>query len=194
MIEPTSFSILNYRNVLEQRLSRLPGIRRQCFAVWCLHALVIHVSHALDATQTRFIEDSVTMLWRHVIVHTTPSMEQLSEIRKWCAAVEVNEDDMPHAALLMQLLGGMMTVVQLFANGEAKQSMLLADYVINCIDVELSERTGKSPAGNISTVPEIAEELIAQEAMLRYLESSPTLSNEDIYRFRPHEKPNGKKV
>jgi hypothetical protein len=141
-------------------------------------------SAAIHGRDAQFVSDSIDLLWGYVLMDSTPLAVKLSQIEKRCHEIEVDQNAFPQSILLAQLLGGLLSAVDVFSSGSRKQSALLAEYVITCIDADVSERKGVSPRGDLSFVPEIAAELNAQEEMISYLESSPVLSAEDVARLR----------
>jgi hypothetical protein len=183
-----SFNIVDYKKNIEQRLAPLAFVYRKLFAIWCVQAIFDFYrqqpSVALHQKDVQFVRDTITMLWENVLMDTLPSILTQPEIEKWCHEIEVDQDGLLQSILLAQLLGGLLSAAEVFSSGSSKQSSLLAEYIINCIDAEISERTGVSPRGDLSFVPEIAAELNGQEEMIRYLESSPKLSIEDVARLK----------
>jgi hypothetical protein len=142
---------------------------------------------AVDGNDAQFIGNSVDALWRHVIMDTTPSAGDLLAMTTRCSEINLNQGDELQGILLAQLLGGLLAAIDVFSSHSCRQSMLLAEYVINCLDADVSMRTGISPKGDLSAVPSVGAEIRVQEQMICYLEDSPSLSTEDALRFRqPH--------
>lgn len=139
---------------------------------------------ALIDADTHIIGNIVEQFWHYMLANEKPSDEDVLAVNKIREATDAVECDDLSGILLAQLIGGLLAVVNVFSTGSPEQSMLLADSAITCVDANVSERTGTSPAGDISTVPEIADELRAQEQMMLYLEGSPTLTADDIDKFR----------
>ncbi len=182
------FSILNYKNVVAQRLNVVPPIYRCCFAVWCLHAIFNRwgkrFSIDLAESDVEFMRDSINILWKCVISNEQPTIEQLSAIEKGCRSIELDDISYATEPFIVAVLDGLLNIVTLFRNGDARYSAQLAEAIIDCINANLSENPEYIMPEDISTNHEINAELHIQEKMLKYVETLPNLRDNDISLFR----------
>ena len=187
MCNPT-FDIDKYKVEVNGLLASIEPQYRRCFEAWCVRSMYdkyrLQLLSALSPSEVRNINSCVTLLGSHVAEGTSPSAAELESLHEFSNSIDVNKGDFFIDILLVQLLGALDVVAEDFYNPTAQQAMLLAIYLINCVDAEVSEREGRSPRGDLSAVPEIARELDIQRKMLQYLRQATALSIQDLTRFR----------
>ena len=184
-------SILEYLSTIEAKMGTFSKRRRLAFAVWCCCKLWNRFSDSLrigiGSDKTNELSGIVDGLWQYVIYLQEPSVDVVDRAREALKSIESSDAELNAGSELanfgiVELLGCIQNLVEVFENGSAKPAAQCAEHVINWVDHELAF---VSEAKDPLTHPEMLKELDCQNKMIDHLNDSVLITEEDKSRFRP---------